>query len=115
MQVSARRDRKDILMQQSENADMMSQAVNEQARHPLMTSISEKTKFFIYRLPNIDCLNHSLIHNEIPLQENSSTALSEAFDCAEEDASKSNIILLVSIFGKHQFSGVCKITSNDLT
>lgn len=78
-------------------------------------TIGPQTKFFIYKVPNFDCLNQTLTHNEIALLENSARALEAIFAGITLQQEQAGIILFVQVQGRQQFSGVCKVTSSELT
>jgi len=78
-------------------------------------TINESTKFFIYRMPNHDCLNQTLTHNEIALLDNSAASLRQVFQQFSQTAVRPDIILFICVQGKQHFSGVCKVTSTELT
>lgn len=66
-------------------------------------------------MPNHDCVNQTLTHNEIALLENTANALRQIFQQSSTSPDKPDIILFVCVQGKQNFSGVCKVTSTELT
>jgi len=58
-----------------------------------MEAIDNNTKFFLLKIPNMDCLMFSFLHNEIALTENSSTAFETIFSKHREG----EIVLFVTI------------------
>ena len=61
-----------------------------------MDAIDDNTKFFLLKIPNLDCTMFSFLQEEIALTENSSTAFEKVFEKHRED----KIILFVTIQGR---------------
>jgi hypothetical protein len=73
-------DRNDLKLQQTENEEMQTQANLEKARHPLLMTITDSTKFLIFKMPNFDCLNQAFFNNEIALLGNSVRVFQALFE-----------------------------------
>ena len=70
-----------------------------------MNSIDDNTKFYLLKIPNLDCIMFSYLVQEIALTENSSTAFEKVFEKHREG----EIVLFVTIQGSDQIQGVCKV------
>ena len=79
-----------------------------------MMSINDASKFFIFKVPNVDCLNYFVWTNEIALLDNTARVFQAIFDNIARSPDE-NIILFVAVHGKQNFSGVCKVISSEMT
>lgn len=75
------KDRKDIQDAQNElNMANGEGGHKKDERHELLEAITEDTAFYMLKIPNEDCLNNSLIINEIALMGRTAKVLQEALE-----------------------------------
>ena len=80
------------MQQADQNTD--GQVNGEEHQHELIETIEDNTKFFLLKIPNLDCLMNSLFLNEIALTENSSAAFEAIFAKIKEGDS---LVLFVTV------------------